>query len=70
MEAFTSLWWVLLTVVLMGGVGTAASLGGVLALRRSSDTVVRVLGGVGIVLGVLLVMYAILFLFGAAVQIV
>ena len=67
MELSTSLLGVLLIVGLMGGVGVAASVGGVLALRRSSDTVVRVLGGIGIVLGVLFVLYAVVVLFGAAV---
>ena len=44
MELSTSLLSILLIVGLMGGVGVAASVGGVLAVRRSSDTVVRALG--------------------------
>ena len=67
MELSTSLLSILLIVGLMGGVGVAASVGGVLAVRRSSDTVVRALGAVGIVLGVLFAIYAIVVLLLVAV---
>ena len=55
----------LLSILLI--VGISASVGGVLAVRRSSDTVVRALGAVGIVLGVLFAIYALVVLLLAAV---
>ena len=62
----TSLLGILPIVELMGGVGVGASVGGVLALRRSSETVICVLGGVGIVSRVLFVLFALVVLFAAA----
>lgn len=55
----------LLSILLI--VGISASVGGVLAVRRSSDTVVRALGAVGIVLGVLFAIYALVVLLLVAV---
>ena len=66
MEQSTSLLGILPIVGLMGGVGVGASVGGVLALRRSRETVICVLGGVGIVSRVLFVLFALVVLFAAA----
>ena len=66
MELSTPLWGILLIVLLTGVVGVAASVGGILAVRRENN-IVRALGAVGIVLGVLLGIYAIMILLGAAV---
>ena len=66
MELSTPLWGILLIVLLTGVVGVAASVGGILAVRRETN-IVRALGAVGIVLGVLLGIYAIMILLGAAV---